>query len=94
MDLNDFKPIPNQARCQSCGMPLEDGFYGTLQGGQIMTEYCKFCFQEGGFTEPGLTFDEMLGRSVDHLQRELKFSAAEAEQVAFAMLTDLRRWKK
>lgn len=94
MDLNDFNVVNTKDRCQSCGMPLEDGFYGTLQGGQTMTEYCKFCFQEGSFTEPDLQFQDMLERSVAHLQRELKFSPEEAQQVAFGMLSDLRRWKK
>lgn len=94
MDLNDFNVVDTKNRCQSCGMPLEEGFYGTLQGGQIMTEYCKFCFQDGNFTEPDLTLADMTERTTTHLQRQLKFSPDEAQQVAFGMLTELRRWKK
>lgn len=94
MDLNDFNIVDTKNRCQSCGMPLEEGFYGTLQGGQIMNEYCKFCFHDGNFTEPDLTLAEMTERTTTHLQHQLKFSPEEAQQVAFAMLTELRRWKK
>lgn len=94
MELSDLNVINTNNRCQSCGMPLEEGFYGTLQGGQAMTEYCKFCFQEGSFTEPGLTLAEMLERTTNHLQRELKFTPEESQTVALGMLTELRRWKK
>lgn len=81
-------------RCQSCGMPLEDGFYGTLQGGATMTEYCKFCFQDGNFTEPELTALEMLNRTTAHMETALGFTPEEAMALAQGMIFELRRWKK
>lgn len=90
----ELEPISSDQRCQSCGMPLGEGFYGTLQSGTIMTEYCKFCFQEGSFTEPELTVDDMMNRSIDHMQRELNFSLEEAQKMANDLIPDLRRWKK
>ena len=90
----ELEPITSDQRCQSCGMPLGEGFYGTLQGGTTMTEYCKFCFQEGNFTEPDVTVDDMMARSIGHMQRELNFSLAEAQKLAQGMIPELRRWKK
>lgn len=90
----ELEPISSDQRCQSCGMPLGEGFYGTLQSGATMTEYCKFCFQNGSFTEPDVTADDLMTRSIEHMQRELHFSLAEAQKLANDMIPNLRRWKK
>lgn len=85
--------MDEKTRCQSCGMPLAAGFYGAWQDGKENLDYCKFCFQEGGFTEPTLSLDDMLARSIAHMQRELKFSAEEAEALARRVIPQLRRWQ-
>lgn len=56
-------------RCQSCGMSLSaEGFFGTNKdGGTTNKEYCKFCFQNIGFTMPDITVDDMVRMSVDFL---------------------------
>ena len=36
--------MDDKARCQSCGMPLDIGFYGTNSDGTGNMEYCKLCF--------------------------------------------------
>jgi hypothetical protein len=47
--------------CQSCGMPLskdtEGG--GTEKDGTKSTQYCSHCYQNGTFTAPDLTMNEM-----------------------------------
>lgn len=86
--------MDNQQRCQSCGMPLSEGFFGTMQGGKETTEYCNFCFQQGSFTEPELTVDAMLSCSIEHMKKELQFDEAKATQMANDVIPHLRRWNK
>jgi hypothetical protein len=56
-------------RCQSCGMPLgAERFFSTNKdGGTINKEYCKFSFQNIGFTMPDITVDDMVRMSVNFL---------------------------
>ena len=47
--------------CQCCGMPLdkpEDG--GTETNGSRSGEYCHYCYQNGAFTAPDATMDDMI----------------------------------
>jgi hypothetical protein len=51
------------ALCQSCGAALTSASeFGTDAAGARVAEYCKRCFCAGRFTEPNLTFDELLAR--------------------------------
>lgn len=36
--------------CQSCGMPLSDGPFGTEKDGSPNPDYCSYCYQDGAFT--------------------------------------------
>lgn len=85
-------------RCQSCGMPLGvfqgKANYGTNPDGSDSSEYCKFCFRTGYFTEPGLTVDGMIEKSVKHMMQELKFSKEKAEALATESIPKLKRWVK
>src|SRR5690349_4476450 len=55
---------PQGPFCQSCGMPLgrdvEGG--GTNADGTRTLEYCSHCFQNGRFTEPSISVDEMMAK--------------------------------
>ena len=47
--------------CQCCGMPLdkpEDA--GTEADGTLSGEYCRYCYQNGAFTAPDATMDDMI----------------------------------
>ncbi|MCM0582064.1 zinc ribbon domain-containing protein [Weissella diestrammenae] len=46
--------------CQSCAMPLTTDNRGTNQDGTLSNTYCHYCFQDGQFTQPDLSFEEML----------------------------------
>jgi hypothetical protein len=50
--------------CQSCGMPLKKdaGGGGTNTDGTKNLMYCSHCYQEGAFTSPDMTTDEMKAR--------------------------------
>ena len=47
--------------CQSCGMPSkrDEKGGGTNTDGTRSTMYCSHCFQEGRFTMPDLTAEQM-----------------------------------
>ena len=45
--------------CQSCGMPLnKEENWGTNADDSKTQEYCRFCFQNGKFTNPDLTMEK------------------------------------
>ena len=42
--------------CQSCTMPIDNiGDRGIEKNGSVSDEYCKYCYQQGVFTAPGIT---------------------------------------
>lgn len=95
----DDKSPPGQSslgggKCQSCGMPLEIGLYGTNMDGTANSEYCKLCFEKGNFTEPKFTLDEMIGRSIANMVDEEDMNQEEAERLANATIPNLKRWQK
>ncbi len=85
--------METKIRCQSCGMPLTDGFFGTNKAGSETTEYCKFCFQDGAFLQPEITAQDMIQMSVDNMTQDLSFDQAKAEQLAKTTIPNLKRWK-
>ncbi|PFA19625.1 MULTISPECIES: zinc ribbon domain-containing protein [Bacillus cereus group] len=47
--------------CQSCGMPFskDEKGGGTEKNGEKSTTYCSHCYENGEFTLPHITVDEM-----------------------------------
>jgi hypothetical protein len=84
----------HKIRCESCGMPTGPGIYGTGADGTPNEEYCKLCYQNGAFTEPELTLDEMIKKSIHHMMIERKFEEEGAEVMARAVIPNLKRWRK
>ena len=82
--------------CQCCGMPLdkpEDA--GTEVGGSLSSDYCRYCYQDGAFTAPNATMEDMIAFN-------LKFNAEngfpfgpqeEAERNMRSWFPALKRWK-
>ena len=85
--------MDEKVRCQSCGMPLGIGFYGTEVDGSVSTEYCKLCYEAGSFREPNLQLSEMMGRSVANMVDDLGFDRQKAENLASTVIPTLKRWK-
>ena len=83
----------DRLRCQSCGMPVSPGFYGTNEDRSETQEFCKFCFQRGEFTKPNMALNEMILLSVNHMISDLGLSREEAETIANANIPELKRWK-
>lgn len=86
--------MDTKKRCQSCGMPLADGFYGTEYDGVTTNEeYCKLCYERGVFTRPDLTLEEMIALSIHHMSEELRMPPHQAAALARSVIPTLARWK-
>jgi len=84
---------PDGPSCQSCGMPLsrDQKGGGTNADGTKTTEYCSHCFQNGKFTQPALTVDQMVANVRTRLT-SMNMPPPMVEQMA-GMIPTLRRWK-
>lgn len=80
--------------CQSCGMPLKRDVSerGTEANGNYSALYCKYCYQEGKFTYPSFTVDQMKQFCVDKLV-EMKMPRWIAKMM-MRNIHKLERWKK
>lgn len=80
--------------CQSCGMPLSKDIQGggTEKNGAKSTLYCSHCYQDGEFTLPHITVDEMKSRVQQKMQEKgfPKFIA----KFFSGCVTKLQRWQK
>ena len=75
-------------------MPLEHRYdFGTDVDGQRINDYCHFCFDHGCFTDPALTVDRMMERSVDFLTRQTFMAEAEARAWVGSRIPTLKRWQ-
>ncbi|NMH28894.1 zinc ribbon domain-containing protein [Flavobacterium silvaticum] len=79
--------------CQSCGMPLRKSPNGggTNADGSISTTYCSHCFENGSFTRPDVTADEMQQIVIGKM-KEMKIPGFLAKFFAKGV-PNLRRWK-
>lgn len=85
-------PVGGQV-CQSCAMPIqkpED--FGANVDGSKSEEYCHYCFQNGKFTEPDITIDQMIGKCIG-IMRQMKMPEAQIKQTK-TFIPTLKRWKK
>ncbi len=56
--------------CQSCGMPLTaPGDRGTEGDGAPSAYYCRYCYQNGAFTDPEATIETMAARGGEMMSR-------------------------
>lgn len=85
--------------CQSCGMPLNlhgEDVHGTEADGSKSTKYCSYCYENGSFIEPNITFDEMLVRGKEAIANGQGNKIAKFFMKTFypMQLKGLERWKK
>ncbi len=86
--------MDDKQRCQSCAMPIADGFdnLGTEADGSRATEYCSFCYKDGSFTNPDQTVDEMVQSSIAFMVAEFKMPVEQATQMSNDFIRPLKRW--
>jgi len=69
-------------------------FLGTDAVGAPVPDYCKFCFQNGAFTDPRLTMEEMIQRSVRYMTDTLGYKEEAAIASSNAVIPGLKRWHR
>lgn len=87
MELQDF--------CQSCGMPLEQGAQaGTEADGSASPDYCKYCYQQGRFSQD-CTMQDMIDFCAPIMVEHGVYSDVDtAKQQMQPFFAQLKRWKE
>jgi hypothetical protein len=67
--------------------------FGTEADGKPAAEWCKQCYENGAFTTPNMTLDEMLTQNMKRLMKEEKISDDQANVLAHAVIPQLKRWR-
>jgi hypothetical protein len=89
MDINE------KFVCQSCGMPMKvEEDFGTELNRDKNEEYCKFCYQNGEFTDKEITLKEKIDKLVNLSVNNLGMSEEQARKMAETKLPKLKRWEK
>lgn len=86
---------PQGPFCQSCGMPLQkESDFGTNADGSPNHEYCHYCFQNGVFTQPDITKDEMIEKVAGMLVAMNIMPEDQAKALATTFIPALKRWQR
>lgn len=90
--------MENTIYCQSCGMPLSKGLFGTEHDGTENKDYCLYCYKHGAFVDD-CTMEEMIAISLDHLaengmMKEQGKTREETKEFLDSFFPELKRWKK
>ena len=81
--------------CESCGMPMGETneMYGTETNGSKNTEYCKYCYDNGAFTNPSLTLEEQIAFCAELMVNDFGFAKEDALQQCQDGIPKLKRWQ-
>lgn len=85
--------MDEEIRCQSCGMPIGEEFFGTESDGSVSHDYCYMCYAKGAFLLPDLTVEGRIDLSVDNMVNDLGMTEDQAEKLAHDFIPHLKRWK-
>ena len=86
--------IPKGPLCQSCGMPLEkEEHKGTEEDKSLSNEYCTYCYQNGEFTAPDITLEQMIKKVISIAIDKLNMPPFQAAMIANTVIPRLGRWK-
>ncbi|MDD3977731.1 MAG: zinc ribbon domain-containing protein [Methanomicrobium sp.] len=79
--------------CQSCGMPMaKESDFGTEKDGSGSEDYCTYCYQNGAYTEPEITIDEMAKKGGAIMSQMFEIPSENAVNFAKEQLFVLKRW--
>ena len=83
--------MENRNFCQSCSMPLDNQeLLGTEKDGSKNHEYCKYCYDQGAFTNPDMTLKEMTSLVITQMEK-MNINPKTID-VAVSSLPSLNRW--
>lgn len=89
--------MKNKKFCQSCGMPMEQpSDFGTNQDGTPNEDYCCYCCQNGAFSNPDMTMEEMIAFNLKFNEENghPMGSNEEAKAMMEQWFPTLKRWQK
>ena len=79
--------------CQSCGMPMDQpDLFGTNKDGTKNGDYCANCYQDGMFTSPNISMEQMIELVAAILVKEMDFDPEKAREIAEGTIPKLKRW--
>jgi hypothetical protein len=79
--------------CQSCYTQMDsDEHFGTESDGSYNRDYCWHCYQNGAFTNPFITLNEMQNHVRHIMERHQQDNASIFH--AINLLPELKRWYK
>lgn len=82
-----------QKFCQSCTMPIDNPEdRGTEKDGSKSDTYCKYCYQNGAFTNPDMTLQKMQETASAEMKKQQL--SADIIRQSLEMLPHLKRWKQ
>ena len=67
--------------------------FGAETDGGASSDYCSCCYQDGTFTEPDVTREEMALRVIGIVTQHKILSAEEASEQIPALFRTLKRWR-
>lgn len=86
--------MPKGQFCQSCAMPMTSAeVHGTEADGSPSKDYCRYCYENGAFTEPDITMDEMIDKCVRHMVEQGVMPEEKARKLMTRYLPHLKRWR-
>ena len=80
--------------CQSCGMPLKNdpNKGGTNADKSKSDKYCSFCYNDGKFTDEGITLQQKIDNNVQ-IAVSMIIPEDKARELAESLIPNLERWK-
>lgn len=79
--------------CQSCTLPVDNiEDRGTEKDGSKSAVYCKYCYKDGVFTDPGMTLERM--KSIALTEMKKQHIPDNIIQQSLNMLPTLKRWQR
>ena len=87
---------PEGVFCQSCAMPLtQPEHYGTEADGAKSTKFCAYCYQQGKYTNPNITAEQMIELSArGWSDQDPNVSYEQAKTQMTQILPHLERWQQ
>lgn len=81
--------------CQSCSMPLDKSEdFGSSVSGYRVNDYCRHCYQDGVFTDPECTLEQMIDRCVAIMANRGIMPEGNARALLSDVMPRLKRWRE
>ena len=80
--------------CQSCAVPFEIIPCGKNADGTDNQDYCKLCYDNGNFTHPNATMEDVIEACIPYTVPEPFPDAETARKAMGDFFPTLKRWAK